>query len=428
MAVRWKNDPQLMQIAEWPPVYGAIYGGALILGLSPLVTAHLLTSLFSGLIIVLAGKISLKLTEDPLSAMFSSILVLFAPLPLWLSASMLSEPLYVVIALVMCLLFLQWLQHGKQTWLLLTTLFCCLLTMTRLESWPLAFFLSLAILYRERNKKGLLNVLLIYAFPILWALTSWERFGHPLAVVKDHALDSQVFYLNTPNKHWLIMLGYLKYFPITLISFSWILFSRQANKKTKWFGIASFVALVTQFIFTWNHIPTVFPERVTILPGILGLILSGIFLRNCFHSPSRRIFKLASMILAFSVFLGNLYFITQFRPSYRKDMAELGLKLKNSQDWKQKAKSLLIGSDLESHELPVMAIMSGFPEVFRYVFFDPQSSRLLLPYSNPPQMFLLKSIPATQILLRSNPRLVATKIESVMVVSEFPNLHLEISK
>ncbi|MDQ7798284.1 MAG: glycosyltransferase family 39 protein [Candidatus Edwardsbacteria bacterium] len=127
----WAANGQLKPMNHFPPLYPLLLAYANKLGLDILVASRWLNALLFGLNIFLTGLISAELVRWRLSAVISSLLLIFSTHLLLIHMMAVSEPLFILLFLLGIWCFLRYMENSSFLALLLSGFFLGLAALSR---------------------------------------------------------------------------------------------------------------------------------------------------------------------------------------------------------------------------------------------------------------------------------------------------------
>ncbi|MFH1017685.1 MAG: hypothetical protein V1798_05805 [Pseudomonadota bacterium] len=411
VAFRWSRSPAFLQVAAWPPLFSVLYGTAFRFFGFSLFLAHLITAFCSALTIMAAATLAREISGEKLSGVFAALLVALAPLPAWLSASTLSEPLGSALFLWFIVFALRWAKEpsrGAMDGALLSGLLC---TMTRLETWPWVIAFGAYAVLRKRDRRGLFMGLALWMFPLIWQAEIWWRFGHPLAEFRAHTAETLEYYAGSLGWRWIPLRTLLACFPAGM-AFLVVLSGGRKHwpRHLRAFGVFVWVFAAVQLWALRSAQPTVFPERTVILPGLLSLVSLAaglaVFQRQA-GVPA--ILKILVIVVSLVASIPGFF---RLHLSYDRELVNLGRRLVTSPILAQARGG--IGTDI-SEGFTTLAAGSGSPRLFRRIYF--RDGKLYLPEEDTPLSYLLESREALAALKSVNPAFSAVSVGRFELVS-----------
>lgn len=393
MAVRWARHPVAFQIGIWPPLQSYLYGSALWLGIPALWVGHLFTAAFAGLSVYMVGKIVFSITSDRKASFLAAILALTAPVQILLSSSMLAEPMYAFWGLLFVYFVWNWISSAQKRSLWFALIACTLMTMSRLDGWPIALLFALFLLYKERNWMGVGRAFLAVAFPLFWLLMMFAKFGNPFILFESYAEEAGQVLQSESAPHFNAFVQFLRFYPLQVVALLLLFWKERSNRVLRWVIIGTSIALLSQFLITLQRGPELFAPRILVLPGLLACVVTGVFLSRY------RLWTVLTLLLVH--LLAGGFYLRDYRPVYDQKMEKVGQALSDSKAFQEAAAKETVGSDLPTWKLPIVALVSGRPALFRHLFLDPSTRKVILPYPNPPRTFLIESPEILEILKRN---------------------------
>lgn len=199
----WAQRPAPIWSAVWPPLQTYLIGSALLIAPDLILTPRIFTIAVGLMGIVLIYRIGVQLfghtpsandaarRAAPAAGLLCALLVVINPAHIWLSATPLSEALFITLALAATWALIRFQQTDQPRWLLAG---CLLLTATsgvRFEGWFLGVVASLLLVFqatqelRGQARRAHLQaygvaLLLIWLVPAIWMLGCWVERGDPL--------------------------------------------------------------------------------------------------------------------------------------------------------------------------------------------------------------------------------------------------------
>lgn len=395
LACRWAERPVLFQIAEWPPMYALFYGVPQWLSWDPIKTAHAVTAGVFGWISYTWLSI-FDLYSPRLHSLWVATLIM-CPLVFYLSASTLSEPLFVALGLTCLYFFLKWRRSEKTEDFYAASAAMMVLTATRLDAWPLSLAYTIYILQKRRDLTALCATALVGWFTCFWMITIAARFGSPWALVNAYSEDVATYHASLWGGNVMAWGFFIKSFPLAFVGLVGGFQRARENPSFRALYAVCLVLVVTQVCLAWNRVPTVYAQRVFALQGVIGTGMALIWLTSRFGRGGA-IAGLALQSLFFLLFHG------EFKPSYNRSMESIGFAMKND-GLIRTDPPMYIGTDLDPSELPVLALSTGYPLLFRNIYLNASTRQVMLPYPKTPLYFLLKSEWVATVLAKHNPKL-----------------------
>ncbi len=177
----------------WPPFYKLFVGTALKIYPSVFYTPRLLVCIFGLLSLLSIAWLATELFGDRLISVVAAVLAIAAPQRLIFSVVPLSDIYYFVFIVSAAAATANWLRTDRTLPLMLACVFLILAEAVRFEGGLFAVFLELLLLHRWLILKRLsfsrlaASSVLLFGFPILWAVNSLVWYGtlHNLGVASQ---------------------------------------------------------------------------------------------------------------------------------------------------------------------------------------------------------------------------------------------------
>src|SRR5262249_20674792 len=158
------------------------------------------------------------------------------------------------------------------------------------------------------------------------------------------------FYNHTHGAKWIPWKAYAISFPISLLALPYAIFERHVPKSLRYFSMVSLAALVVPLLTSSGTLPDVFPQRIVVFPGILGLISAAALIASLlerFHSKAVTMRGMVVFALSIVILL-NLYFARFFPPTYDQEIARIGYTMSRWPALRERARESFIATDLEA--------------------------------------------------------------------------------
>ena len=160
----------------WPPLYPALLGAlALVFGIDPLLSAHIVNAFLFGCIVYLSGLLFFKHLTPPVAfALLGITSVLLSPPLIEVSLMAWSEPLFICLVLLFLIFSEAYVAQGDITSLLLLSLAVSLACLTKTGG-PVLILMGAVniLLYRRGILKHKLAHLLLFMFVSIFFISIW---------------------------------------------------------------------------------------------------------------------------------------------------------------------------------------------------------------------------------------------------------------
>ena len=209
MAIKWLNSPFFVYTPNdvtwvFGPLHCYLNAAALTLWNDPPLVPRLLSLILTSLTIF-PLYYSVKLEFGSRAAFYSAISCCFCTLFIHPAAIAASEGINLLLLFSALYYGLSYRNSGRWTELIFSAGFALASTMMRYDSWPLITMLAVLLLWdalRAKNvdvsrsrttnvSKAVVFGFISHSFPIMWLLSQWLLFGHPLSMAVN-SLDVPV--------------------------------------------------------------------------------------------------------------------------------------------------------------------------------------------------------------------------------------------
>ncbi len=279
----WADVGQLKPMTHFPPLYPLLLAYAYKLGLDILVASRWLNALLFGSNIYLAGLLSSKLGRWKSSAFISPLFFLFSTHLLLIHMMAISEPLFILLALLGFWFFIQYMENPSFSALLLSGLFLGLASLSRYigVAFIIAEVIILLSLRKTANKTTALRLI---------SFISVSFSGIALWVVRNICRTS-----STADRSFDI-------YPVAKLSLlkgvQTILWWLMLEIDMNFIGFMRFILFAVILVFIFKHwssrvksvprkrIPAIFPKPVVFIILCLASYLSMLFVAIIFFDPA----------------------------------------------------------------------------------------------------------------------------------------------
>lgn len=390
-ALTWWYNPDLYRVISWLPGYNFIYGPIFALSSDPLLAGRTLTSLCSGGIVFLSAILAFDLTQSRAVSLVTALVVAFAPLQLWLSFSVLSEPIFNGFFILSLITLLRWLNSQKRSWLLCLIALSCIMSLTRYIAWPIALIYSGVIFYRLGFLRGLIPAVILYSVPFFWLIIVWLSSGDLFYPFEYYRQDSQEFYGREGHPNYIPFQAYLFLFPLNLVFLPWgLLDFKKTNRFQRNLCVIALAFVGLQIFMVWNQVPTVLPERSIFLSGLIGLIVSCIVTVHLWIDGSHRLRKVLVILGTFCLIV-QIYGFSKLTPNLEQDTVVTAQELKKKIQSNEVHFDGLVGTDLDPKQAFTISLIIAKLAVFTSVKMDKKTKNFYFDTSRTrPSSFLFK--------------------------------------
>ena len=184
-AYGWSVAPEFFRYGGWPPGYTYIAGVFMWLVPDPLVSVRILNVLM-GSLTVPVFYLLIRRVFGRWAALFSGSILAIVPLHVGLSATSLTEPLFLFLLVAGTLMFVKGTMEGRvgqvgRKWLAGGTIVLVLAEMTRYEAWTLApAFALYYFLATRRIRASIVVASALAVFPLVWSASNYFHAGNAL--------------------------------------------------------------------------------------------------------------------------------------------------------------------------------------------------------------------------------------------------------
>ncbi|MFH1017683.1 MAG: hypothetical protein V1798_05795 [Pseudomonadota bacterium] len=312
----WIARNNLFDYPNFLPGYPFLYGILFRLTGHIFFVAHALTAFFAAGTMYLAGLLAIEAGGRRASAALTVLLLCSTPLWIWLSSSMLSEPMFYAFALLLLLGAVRWIRTQARAWILTSLLASVAMSLTRYEGWPLSVLLALFVLYKGAWRPRFWLYAALSLTPILsWLVLNHAYFGDPLHFLRTQQAESVVYFARQsgdalpPNLKMLVL--FLGQFGYVLPAIGLALFS---SRGVRFLALLSLLELALTLMMLWNVVPTatVFPARSLMFAGLLGILTTSAVISEALGKRSGR--RTAFAVLIGLIAIGCLWSGRRFDP------------------------------------------------------------------------------------------------------------------
>ncbi len=189
-AYEWTQTPR-WEVAVWLPLQTWLFGAGLFISDSLTFTPRLLNALFTAATLVNLYLIGRAISGRQAGMVAATLGALF-PWSVWFGVSGMAEPLFHATLSAGVLGLALWLQDQRTRWLLMAATGLLLATMVRYEGWFYVAVFAVLIVGISWKRRDLSPTTLAisaipFAFPLLWIVEHWRRFGDPLGFAHETA-------------------------------------------------------------------------------------------------------------------------------------------------------------------------------------------------------------------------------------------------
>jgi hypothetical protein len=183
LAADWVARPYLSASGVWLPGHMIALGSALALSSDLLVTPRLFSLALGVVAIVLVAAIGATLFGNTRAGLVAALLLAVSPVQLWVSATPLSENLFLVLVLAALLGVVRFDRGGSGAWVALAGAALAVANAVRFEAWLVSAAFGALVTWwsarRQLPRAALLALLLAGLVPLVVVLSNWIAFDDP---------------------------------------------------------------------------------------------------------------------------------------------------------------------------------------------------------------------------------------------------------
>ena len=344
IAYNWSKSPHLLTHGVWLPGFTYLTGIFSYIFDNPLYSVRLINLIVGTCTVPLFYAFIYKVF-DPITALFSALILAFLPLHIGLSASSLTEItfLFEIFSGTLLLIIASEYTKNRKLYIILSIIFLCIAEMSRYESWLLMPLLASYYLWRTRKiSEAILMTIVLIAFPLAWSIGNYSYYGDPFIGFHGAIKGAEALGASPVN-----ILGTIKIIGKKLVShLGWILsvsviagltlqFIQATRKKSieakRLLYIAMFFLYwAVMFKFTMTRGKSMF-DRYLILVFVMALPFATMPFVNYVKNNLWKlvmvfIVAITSIGISFSIYKPAVY----FTPMKRTAIQNLAIWLKNS--------------------------------------------------------------------------------------------------
>ncbi len=292
-AWKWRIHKSFFPMEAWLPLYFYVYGLALQIHENLFWTSRILTFAFSLGVLFYMYRIAKLVLKEEWIALGVVLLTLSLPLYNWLSLAPLSEMMFSFFALMALFHYFRWHLLAKWVDAIICTGSLILGTMVRYEGWLLAALIVFFVAYNTlvtkqmKSKRPLALFSLSFSFMLVWGSHHLYAFGSPFHSATYFVEESASYYEHSTSSWNPIFLGILQG-PFLILGL--VLLAVNDKKLRLSLGAnllsPSFALMIILLPFLFG-MPSVFPERLLLLPLLLFLPFAFVGWVHMFSSPKK---------------------------------------------------------------------------------------------------------------------------------------------